>query len=425
MPSHSDIVVVGSGAAGLMTAITAARALKHTSTGAASPHTVVVLDGARTIGAKILVSGGGRCNVTHHHVDDHQYAGGSPHAIRKVLRQFDVSATVRFFRELGVELKREDTGKLFPITDNARTVLNALLAEARRLGVDIVHPWRVTTIERIGQNFVLHRADADERWHARRLVLATGGMALPKTGSDGAGYALARSLGHSLTQHIFPALVPLVVGEKSRWITDLAGISARVGVEVRSSTARRIVRFHDDILFTHFGLSGPAIMDASRHLTDARHTDRNAVLSIAWLPNLTFEQVDQALLALGPRSPAAWLREQFPDRLARALCLGAGINPAAPAHRLTKEARRSLAHNLTAMPIDIARDRGFAHAEVTAGGVTLSEIDPNSMHSRVCDNLYLVGELLDVDGRIGGFNFQWAWSSGFVAGSALARDLRA
>ncbi|KAA0214556.1 MAG: aminoacetone oxidase family FAD-binding enzyme [Leptolyngbya sp. PLA3] len=423
MPSVSDIVVVGAGAAGLMTAISAGRALQRAAGLRHSTGRVVVLDAARTIGAKILVSGGGRCNVTHHDVDERQYAGGSRHTIRRVIQQFDVRRTVEFFGELGVKLKREETGKLFPVTDNARTVLGALLGEAHRVGVEIVHPWKVAGVARRDGDFVLHRADADERWHARRLVLATGGMALPKSGSDGSGYALARTLGHSMTPRVFPALVPLVVGAKSRWITGLAGISARVGVEVRSGTGKRIVRFEDDALCTHFGLSGPAIMNASRWLTEARHADRSAGLWIAWVPGLNFEQADEELLALGARTPGAWLRRRLPERLARAVCESAGVDPSSPGHRLTREARRVLAHALVEMPVDIAHDRGFVHAEATAGGVALSEVDPGSMQSRVCERLWLVGELLDVDGQIGGFNFQWAWSSGFVAGRALAEDL--
>lgn len=417
MPENRvEVVIVGAGAAGLMCAITAAR-----SALAQSPR-ILVLDGAATLGAKILVSGGGRCNVTHDHVDDREYSGGSRNTIRKVLQQYGAPQTVAFFRELGVELKREKTGKLFPVTDRARTVLDALLTEARKLKVELIHPWRVAAVERGGHDtFMLHRADGTDRIHAERIVLATGGMALPKSGSDGGGYELARSLGHTLTPRIFPALVPLVVGPMSRWITELAGLSARVGVEVRSATGRLIVRFTDSVLCTHFGLSGPAIMDASRWLTDARFNDKGASLRIVWLPESTFETVDQTLISLGQRTPLSWLREQLPERLARAICDSISVDAAQPGHQLTKEARRSLAHALVEMPVDIAHDRGFTHAEVTAGGVPLSEINAGTMQSRVCEHLWLVGEILDVDGRIGGFNFQWAWASGHAAGVSVVR----
>jgi len=412
---RADIVVVGAGAAGLMTAVWAGRGLAGTGA------RIVLLDGARTVGAKILVAGGGRCNVTHHEVDEKQYAGGSRNTIRNVLRRFDVPTTVRFFADLGVELKREETGKLFPVTDSARTVLNALLGEVRRVGVELVHPWRVGGVERLaGGGFVVRRESANDAIEAGRVVLATGGMALPRSGSDGGGYAIARGLGHTLTERRFPALVPLVVGPGSKWLTDLSGVSARVAVEVRSGAGKRLARFENDMLCTHFGLSGPAVMDASRWLTEARFSDRAASLHIGWLLGESFETVDKQLLALGATRVLAWLKERLAERLARAICEAHSVEPTTTGAQLTKDARRALAHALVGMPVEITADRGFTHAEATAGGVPLGEIDPKSMASRACEGLTLVGEILDVDGRIGGFNFQWAWASGAVAGMALA-----
>lgn len=409
-------MIVGAGAAGLMCAIFAARS--------AAESRIVLVDGSNSIGLKILVAGGGRCNVTHHEVDEKQYAGGSRNTIRKVLQAFGVRETVEFFRELGVELKREETGKLFPTTDSARTVLDALLGEVRKRGVELRHPWRVGAIERLDDGgFVVRRQGSEEAIRAARVVLATGGLALPKSGSDGGGYALARALGHTLTEHRFPALVPLVVGEGSRWLTDLSGIAVPAAVEVRSGAGKRLVRFENDLLCTHFGLSGPSVMDASRYLTEARHADPGAMVHVSWLPAETFESVERELLALGARKVLPWLRSRLAERLARALCEHLAIDPALPGAQLAKEPRRALAHALTLMPVDIARDRGFTYAEATAGGVNLAEIDPRTMHSRHCPNLWLVGEILDVDGRIGGFNFQWAWSTGAVAGGAVGESM--
>jgi hypothetical protein len=413
MPERTDIVIVGAGAAGLMTAIHAGRGL------IGSGRRILLLDGASTIGVKILVAGGGRCNVTHHAVDELQYAGGSRNTIRKILRQFDVPETIAFFKDLGVDLKREDTGKLFPTTDSARTVLDALLREVRRVGAEIRNPWRVGAVQRSTDSFIIAREGSGDTIEAERLVLATGGMALPRSGSDGEGYALATGLGHTLTERRFPALVPLVAGEGSRWLTELSGISARAAVEVRAASGKRLARYENDLLLTHFGLSGPAVMDASRWLTHARFTDPGANLRVAWLPHDTFDAVDQALLALGPRRVLAWLREHLPERLALALLQQSAVPDPATGATLTKDARRALVHALTEMPVEIARDRGFTHAEATAGGVTLSEVDPATMQSRLCPGLTLVGEILDVDGRIGGFNFQWAWATGAVGGKGL------
>jgi predicted Rossmann fold flavoprotein len=160
-------------------------------------------------------------------------------------------------------------------------------------------------------------------------------------------------------------------------------------------------------------------MDASRYLTAARHDDRDAGLYICWIDE-PFDRIDANLQNLGQRTPLSYLREHVPDRLARALCEHAGVDPVSPGGQLPREPRRSLAHLLTATRVDVSGDRGFPHAEVTAGGVPLNEINPATMASRVCENLWLAGEILDVDGRIGGFNFQWAWASGHLAGRSAA-----
>lgn len=417
IPTTPTIAIVGAGAAGLMAAISAGRAVRDRG----GKNRIVLLDGANKIGVKILVAGGGRCNVTHHAVDEKQYAGTSRNTIRKVLRAFGVQDTVAFFEELGVTLKREGTGKLFPTTDKAQTVLGALLGEVERLGVELVHPWRVREVERVDGGFVLSRANSTETMRTDRLVLCSGGMALPRSGSDGGGYTIARALGHTITERVFPALVPLVVGPESAWLTELSGVSCRAGVEVRSSTGKRLARFENDLLCTHFGLSGPGPMDASRYLTAARHEDRSATLFICWIDE-PFETIDAALQGLGQRTPLAFVREHLPERLACALCVRAGVDPACLGNQLPREPRRQLAHLLAGTPIEVSGDRGFTHAEVTAGGVPLGEINPATMASRASENVWLAGEILDVDGRIGGFNFQWAWASGHVAGRSAAGE---
>lgn len=407
-----DLAIVGAGAAGLMAAIQAGRAAPGLS--------IVALDGARTLGAKILVAGGGRCNVTHFEVTADDFAGSTRPAIAKVLRELPVAATVAFFRELGVELKREATGKLFPTTDRARTVLDALLDAARSAGVDLRYPRRVARIERGERSFCLG-GDWGELY-ARRVVLAAGGRALPKSGSDGAGVALAVSLGHEATRSIFPALVPLLVPE-GHWVTRLSGVAAPAKVEVRGARGQRLVSFRGDLLCTHFGLSGPVVLDASRHLLSARLSDSGAHFVVAFLPDATAESLESELAALGRRTLGGWLATKLPDRLADVLLAAAGIAPAATSVRLTRSARRSLVGALTALEVPIVGDRGFVHAEATAGGIPLGEVRLDTMESRRCSGLHLCGELLDVDGRIGGFNFQWAWASGAVAGRAAARAL--
>ena len=411
MSRDADLIVVGAGAAGLMAALWAARTDPS--------RRVVLLDGARVLGAKILVSGGGRCNVTHHHVDETAFAGSTRAAIRKVLRRFDVARTVAFFRELGVELKREETGKLFPVTDRARTVLDALVGAVRTAGVELRHPWRVTTAERESDGFRL-ASGAGETLRAARVLLATGGMSLPKTGSDGGGYALARTLGHSLTPRIFPGLVPLRVVD-GHFVRGLSGIAVPVTLELRSADGRKGMAMTGSLLCTHFGVSGPVALDVSRYLIDARHDDPDAQLVVRWLPEQT-ETLEQALRTLGVGTVGGYLQERMPERLARALCAHAGVDAATPGHRLTRDARRALAGAVAEMPLPVTGDRGFGFAEVTAGGVPLRELRLDTLRSRACPGLSLCGEICDVDGRIGGFNFQWAWASGYVAGTGAWRD---
>ena len=411
-----DILVVGAGAAGLFAATWAGR----TAAAAGQSLSIVAVDGAKKIGVKILVSGGGRCNITHHAVSETDFAGGTPPAIRKVIRRFTVADTVRFFAESGVEFYREaDTGKLFPVTDSSRTILDALVREAVATGVRLLHPARVTAISRTEAGFRVTTSAGEVL--AKRVILCTGGKSLPKSGSDGSGFDLVRSLGHSLTDPIVPALVPLVLPAE-HWITSLSGLALPATLALRSGSGKRLHATTGSTLCTHRGLSGPAVLDISRHWLVARHADPAATLSINWLPEESAESIDRLLIDGQRRGALAVLRQRLTERLARCLCEQAG---AATTGDLTRDARRAVAAAVVATPLPIIGDRGFTVAEATAGGVPLTEIRLETMESRISPGLHFAGEVLDVDGRIGGFNFQWAWASGYVAGeSAAAAALR-
>ena len=259
---------------------------------------------------------------------------------------------------------------------------------------------------------------------ARRVILATGGRALPKTGSDGGGYGLARGLGHTITRRVFPALAPLVL-EPECVLRSLKGIATPARLELRASTGKRLTSFTGPVLCTHFGLSGPCTMDISRHFTAARFEDPGVGLFACWLPESSAEDVERDLLGLGKDRVGRWISARLPERLGWALCEHAGVAPAASGASLSRQARRSLVQTLTEMPLPVLGDRGFTHAEATAGGVPLDEIVVSTMSSKRCEGLFLCGEICDVDGRIGGYNFQWAWSSGHLAGRAAAAGLRA
>lgn len=410
MPTHIDIAIVGAGAAGLMTAIWAGRQNPQ--------RQIILLDGARKLGAKILVAGGGRCNVTHDVIDEADYAGSSRKAIRKVLRRFDVPQTIAFFAELGVALKREDGGKLFPVTDSARTVLDALLNAVRACpNVRIWHPNRVEMVSKRPDG-VFELAGPWGTLTADKLVLATGGKSIPKSGSDGKGYELVSGLGHGLTPHIFPALVPLKL-PKDHFICSLSGITLPATFELWTGSGKRLESYRNSTLCTHFGLSGPAVLDISRYYTAALLEDPAVVLTMNWLPEMSSESFEQWLLDEHKRTAVQLLRQELPDRVAQALCTAAGIPLDQFANQLTRPQRKTLVQIVTRYPLPITGDRGYNYAEVTAGGVPLTEIELKTMHSRKCENLYLCGEICDVDGRIGGFNFQWAWASGYVVGISV------
>ena len=401
--------MVGGGAAGLATAIFAARRRPE--------RKVLILDGARKLGAKILVSGGGRCNVTNTVVTETDFNGGSSRFVRRVLRAFRVEQTVAFFEELGVTLHEEEYGKLFPDSNRARTVLDALLLEAERRGVTILAGHRVVSIERRDDGFLVKTPGGSLR--AGRIVLATGGLSLPKTGSDGLGLDIAARSGHSVVATT-PALVPLVLqGDFHR---SLSGVSHPAELTVRAE-GRDPVRISGPLLWTHFGVSGPAVLDVSRFWCRARLEGRDVTVSACLLDGDDFAKTEKRLLAIAAERPRLQIQSvlgaMLPTSVGRAVLEELGLSGETPAGQLSRDERRRLVHALAGWPLPVSDSRGYSFAEVTAGGISLEEVDPATMASRNCPGLYLVGEMLDVDGRIGGFNFQWAWSTGFVAGAAV------
>jgi len=412
-----DVIVVGAGAAGLATAIFTRQRGPESS--------VLLLDGAKKPGAKILVSGGGRCNVTNTVVSERDYWGGPPAIVRRVLRALPVADTVRFFADAGVELHEEHDGKLFPDSNSARQVLDALLAQAAATGVELRSSHRVLDVEKTADGFRVATNTGDLLAHC--VVLATGGLSLPKTGSDGTGYALARALGHTLVATT-PALAPLVLSASGRDAPATHGAWSGVSQEailtlwVDGSAATRL---RGSMLWTHFGVSGPAALDLSRHWLRARLEARAAEATANLTPDHGFESLEDFWLEQARHRPRAMLgtilATLIPTAVAEGLLAELGTKASTTLASLTRDERRRVSHALTAWPIPIVESRGYNFAEATAGGVDLQEIDAGTMESRRCPGLYLVGEMLDVDGRLGGFNFQWAWSSAAVAARGLTR----
>jgi predicted Rossmann fold flavoprotein len=411
------VAIVGAGAAGLATAIFLRRADPALR--------VVLLEGARSPGAKILVSGGSRCNVTNTVVTDADFWGGPRSIVRRVLRGFPVSETMAFFRELGVELHEEPDGKLFPNSNRSRDVLDALLRESQVRGVVLLSGHRVTNVERTTEGFALDTSQG--RLAAHAVVLATGGRSLPKSGSDGAGYSFAERLGHTIVSTT-PGLVPLTMDDPSGMHRELSGVAHEAELAVWVD-GRVQIRLRGSLLWTHFGISGPVALNASRHWLREGNGAPTA-LTINFCPGSSMDSVDRRLqaartsrprstvdTALGPSRGSLGL----PASVARALIMRLGMVGQTTLSHLPRAERRRLAQALTEWQLNVSGTRGYNYAEVTAGGVALTEIEPATMESRICRRLHLVGEVLDVDGRIGGFNFQWAWSSARAAARGLSK----
>ena len=416
MTAGSDVAIVGAGAAGLATAIFLRRLDGDVQ--------VTLLDSARRPGAKIVISGGGRCNVTNVTVGERDFWGGRQSVIRQVLRAWPVAETVAFFEGLGVPLKEEPGGKLFPVSNRSRDVSEALLREVERCGVRLETGARVVSVARAGDGFRLETSGGT--LDAGRVVLATGGLSLPKTGSDGTGFAIAISLGHSIVRTT-PALAPLVLdGSTSSPHRALAGVSLDVTLSIWVA-GNLSERLDGSLLWTHFGVSGPVVLNASRHWERAVVDGRPVAVTVNFL-GVAFDEAERRFVVIAAERPRATLQSALagwlPASVAGALVDAIGQSREAPVAHLTRDDRRRLAHALTEWPLAVTASRGYNFAEATAGGVSLDEIRWSTMESRICPGLYLTGEILDVDGRIGGFNFQWAWASARVAAAAIAASGR-
>ena len=408
MNGAAPVVVVGAGAAGLLAALFAARA--------GAP--VVLIERTRDGGRKILISGGGRCNILPARAAPERFVtASSPHSLRNILRSWPIAAQHAFFEDaLGQHLVLEpDSGKWFPASERARDVRDALVTRVREAGARVWFDAVVTGLA--------PPAAADGAWTvemrgapplgAGAVVLATGGLSVPATGSDGTGLAVARALGHSV-HPTYPALTPLTAVPAVH--THLAGVS--IDVTIRAPGARPRFEATGGFLFTHRGYSGPVVLDASHLAVRSHLAGAHQALAVQWCARDTAAW--DRILREGRGHVGTAVRRGLPERLADQLLTEAAVPRDRPLAQLDRDARRRLVTLLTAYRLPWTGDEGYRKAEVTGGGVALGEVDPRTLESRRRPGLFLCGEMLDAFGPIGGHNFQWAWATGRAAGLGAA-----
>ena len=400
------VVVIGAGAAGTMAAIFAATAGAE----------VVLLERTRDGGRKILISGGGRCNVLPSELDVSRFVtDSSPNTLRKMVRSWPLAEQIAFFeQDVGVPLVEEsDSRKLFPASHKARDVRDGLLSLARRRGATTVFDTQVSDVSPSGVGWTVACAAAPAL-DADAVIIATGGLSVPMTGSDGTGLRVLERLGHTV-HATYAALTPLVASPPP--YASLSGVSLPVTLTATSRT--RAATATGGFLFTHIGYSGPAVLDVS-HVAVRSRADRDeppARVTVRWT-TLDGEAWVDRLKPRGTRTVAGALRAELPDRLAAALIATVAVAPDRVLSELTRDERQRLVEVLVRGPLPWTSDEGYKKAEVTGGGVSLTEIHPRTMESRRCPGLYLCGEVLDAFGPIGGYNFLWAWATGRAAGLA-------
>jgi predicted Rossmann fold flavoprotein len=368
-------------------------------------------------GRKILISGGGRCNVLPGALDETRFVtASSANTMRKILRSWPLAQQRRFFEAvLALPLVLEqDTGKLFPVANRSRVVRDALVQLARNRGVEWIGDTRITGLQPVAGRWELTTSDG-RRFLADAVIIATGGLSVPATGSDGFALQQLGELGHTI-HPTYPALTPITLDPPE--FADLAGVSLDVTITATGTTERRTAT--GGFLFTHRGYSGPAVLDVSHVLV----RDRLAAAAPARL-HVQWTGLDakawQALLAPSAQLAGTVLRHQLPSRLAERLLATAGVPGSTVLAQLPRASRLRLVELLTRFPLPWTGDEGYQKAEVTGGGVALEEVDPRTLESKLCPRLFLAGELLDAFGPIGGYNFVWAWVTGRLAGLGAAK----
>ena len=409
----SKVLVVGGGAAGMLSAIIAAR----------SGHQVVLLEKNEKLGKKLFITGKGRCNLTNA-CDKEEFfeqVVSNPKFFYKAYHTFNNYDTMDFFEQLGLPIKTERGNRVFPASDKSSDVITVLRRELERSLVTVRYHSEVTEIITKDQSFYsLRLKNGKEELRGDAVIIATGGLSYPMTGSTGDGFRFAKSMGHTVTK-LYPSLVPVHV--KEAFVKELMGLSLKnVKISITSGN-KQIYQDFGEMLFTHFGVSGPVILSASSYLIPFLEKQEPLALSIDLKPALTPEQLDTRIL----RDFEEFKNKQFknsldhllPNKLIDVIIRLSLIDSEKKVNSITKEERFQLVQLLKNFTLHITRLSDYNQAVITKGGISVKEINPSTMESKLIHNLYFIGEVLDLDALTGGFNLQLAWSTAYLAGISI------
>ena len=412
------VIVIGGGPAGMMAAISASQ----------NGNEVILLEKNKTLGKKLLITGKGRCNITSS-LNIQEFINNTPGNGRFLYSSFNTYTNqdiIKFLNQQGLMVKEERGNRIFPVTDKAQDVLNCFQKKLKELKVKIKYETKVLDILKDEQNKAYGVKTKNEIIKADKIILATGGKSYPLTGSTGDGYEIAKKLGHKITK-IKPSLVPLETYEQAL-VKELQGLSLK-NVKIKIIDIKENKEIYEDfgeMLFTHFGVSGPIILSASAHLVRYKNIENlllnnNIKLKIDLKPALTEEKLDQRILRdFGEEKNKIFknsLNKLLPQKMINPIIKLTKINPEKKVNEINKQERRTLIKNIKELELTIKDFRKIEEAIITCGGIDIKEVNPKTMESKLIKNLYFAGEILDVDAYTGGFNLQIAYSTGFVAGS--------
>ena len=403
----TEIAVIGGGASGLMAAITAKKSGKE----------VVILERKDRILKKVLITGNGRCNITNVNANISNYFGKNISSVENILNRFTPQDTMDFFNELGIVCNEENRGKVYPLSGQASSVVDALRFEAEKLGIKIETEFYVRKIEKDGFKFRIYSEDR-KKIEAGRVIIAAGGQSYPELGSNGSGFELAKELGHSVTK-LSPSIVQLKT-EKNQ-VKGLQGIKTDVAVTAYGDN-KKICTYDGELLFTDYGISGNVVFNISFVMPLYKDVEFEIDFMEKFDYNELYEMLKERKRILSHLTMENYFNGMINKKLGQFLSKVSGIEKLSkPVKDLNDSDIRKLCTVLKKYRVKILETTGFKNAQVTAGGVSLYEVNTETLESKIVKGLYFSGEVLDVYGECGGFNLQWAWASGHIAGENAAK----